>query len=354
MKLLLASVLFLLLVNAIAGQKAEAAAQPRVIILATGGTIAGRAASETAVTGYQAGDLNIASLMEKVPELQEVATVTGETVCAIDSKDMTDDIWLRLARRVNEIFAAGEADGIVITHGTDTMEETAWFLNLTVQSDRPVVLTGAMRPATAISADGPMNLLEAVRTAACPDAAGQGVLIVMNGDINAAREAAKTNTLNTDAFRPPSLGLLGYVNDGVPTFYRASTRRHTTRSEFDVARLDALPYVKILYGHAGDDSLFVEAAVKAGVRGIVYAGPGNGSVHRDAEAALAEAAARGIIVVRATRTGSGAVVPEALPTDGPPFLSAGTLSPTKARILLQLALTRTNRPDEIQEMFRTY
>ena len=353
MKLLILLSLFFLVPGLFVTRKAAAASRPRIFVLATGGTIAGRADTPTALTAYQAGTLRIESLLATVPPLRDIANVTGETICDIDSKDMTEEIWLRLARRVNELFAEESADGVVITHGTDTLEETAYFLNLTVKSDRPVVLTGAMRPATSLSADGPLNLLDAVRTAASPDAAGKGVLIVMNGEINAARDVAKTNTLALDAFQSPDMGLLGYVNDGIPTFYRQTRRYHTAQSEFDVTRLASLPPVKILYGHAADDALFVEAAVRAGVRGLVYAGLGNGSIPQSVETALTEAAARGVIVVRASRTGSGAVVPERSPA-GSPFLSAGTLSPQKARILLQLALTRTANRSEIQRMFLEY
>ena len=329
-------------------------AKPNILVLATGGTIAGSAASAAATTGYKAGALGVEALLSAAPEIQHCANVTGEQICSIDSKDMTDSIWLQLARRCNEALAGSGVDGIVITHGTDTLEETAYFLNLTVHSEKPVVLTGAMRPATAISADGPMNLLNAVRVAAYRQAAGQGVLAVLNDQIHSARDVAKTHTTSVETFRSPELGALGRVNGGVPEFYRSSLRLHTLQSEFDVSRLASLPYVKVIYGTANDDALFVDAAVGAGVRGIVYAGTGNGSVHKDAEAALAMAAAAGVVVVRSSRTGSGAVIPAEPSYREHHLLDGDSLNPQKARVLLQLALTRTDDLKKIQEMFHKY
>ena len=236
-----------------------------IYILATGGTIAGRAASETATTGYQAGAIGVAELLAAVPELKAFANVRGEQIAAIDSKDMTSAIWLQLAKRCEEILSQDDIDGIVITHGTDTMEETGYFLNLTVHSDKPVVLTGAMRPATAVSADGPMNLLQAVRVAVADDAQGKGVLIVMNGTIVSAREAVKTHTTSLDTFKSPEIGDLGTVQDGEPVFYRQPLRRHTRESQFDVKGVQELPRVSILYAHADDDGSgqLPKAALKA-------------------------------------------------------------------------------------------
>lgn len=325
-----------------------------IMILATGGTIAGSANSATATTGYTAGALGIDALINAVPQVRDYANVSGEQICSIDSKDITDAIWLKLANRINELFARGDFDGIVITHGTDTLEETAYFLNLTVHGDKPVVLTGAMRPATAISSDGSMNLLNAVRVAANPASVGKGVLVVLNDEINAAREVTKTNTITVNTFNSRELGLLGYVNAGVPEFYRTSTRRHTVNSEFGVDGLKSLPYVKIIYGHAGDDGLFVEAAVNAGAKGIIYAGTGNGSIHVDAEKALARATAKGVVVIRSSRCGSGTVIPSKQSYINAQFLDGDTLTPQKARILLQLALTKTNDLNDIQRMFKTY
>lgn len=331
-----------------------ASAKPNVKILATGGTIAGSAASATATTGYKAGALGIDVLINAVPEVKNYANVTGEQICSIDSKDMTNDIWLKLSKRCNELLSRSDVNGIVITHGTDTLEETAYFLNLTVKSDKPVVITGAMRPATAISADGPMNLLNAVRVASNPKAAGHGVLVVLNDQINGARDVTKTNTTSVDTFKTPELGALGYMNDGVPEFYRDSTRVHTAKTEFNVMNLSELPYVKVIYGTANDDALFVDAAIKAGVKGIIYAGTGNGSVHKNAEAALAKAAAAGIVVVRSSRVGTGSVIPAEQSYIDEHFIDGDSLNPQKARILLQLALTKNHDLKEIQNMFHKY
>lgn len=329
------------------------AEKPNVIILATGGTIAGSAAEGTAVTGYQAGALSVETLIKAVPEVKDYAHVTGEQIASLDSKDMSDEVWLKLARRVNELLARDDADGIVITHGTDTLEETAYFLNLTVHSKKPVVITGAMRPATAISADGPMNLLNAVRLAADPQAYDRGVLVCLNDQIDSARHVTKSHTTSLDTFKSP-LGPLGCMNDGHPTFYNRVDRRHAGHTEFDLKDADRLPYVKIIYGHAGDDALFVDAAIKAGARGLVYAGTGNGSIHKDAEEALARAAQAGIIIVRSTRTGSGTVIPAEQSYTEAGFLNGDSLNPQKCRILLQLALMNTSDRQQIQQLFYEY
>ena len=329
------------------------AEKPNVIILATGGTIAGSAAEGTAVTGYQAGALGVETLIKAVPEVKDYAHVTGEQIASLDSKDMNDEVWLKLARRVNELLARDDADGIVITHGTDTLEETAYFLNLTVHSKKPVVITGAMRPATAISADGPMNLLNAVRLAADPQAYDRGVLVCLNDQIDSARHVTKAHTTSLDTFKSP-LGPLGCMNDGHPTFYNRVDRRHAGHTEFDLKGADRLPYVKVIYGHAGDDALFVDAAIKAGARGLVYAGTGNGSIHKDAEEALARAAQAGIIIVRSTRTGSGTVIPAEQSYAEAGFLNGDSLNPQKCRILLQLALMNTSDRQQIQQMFYEY
>ena len=323
-------------------------------ILATGGTIAGVGKNSSATTGYTAGALGIDELLNAVPEIKNFANISGEQICNIDSKDMTDEIWLTIANRINEIFSGDDVDGIVVTHGTDTLEETAYFLNLTVHSDKPVVLTGAMRPATAISADGSMNLLNAVRVAANKNSVGKGVLVVLNDEINSAREVAKTNTLTVNTFRNFELGALGYINDGVPEFYCISTRRHTIDSEFNLRGIKNLPLVKIIYGHAGDDGIFVNAAVNAGAAGIIYAGTGNGSIHSNVEKFLSAAAQRGVVIVRSSRVGNGTVIPSKKIYADENFLYGDNLSPQKARILLQLALTKTHDLAEIQRMFKQY
>ena len=335
---------------------AFAADLPNISILATGGTIAGAASSNTQVTGYKAGALAIQTLIDAVPAMKDYANVTGEQIVKISSNNMTDEVLLKLAKRCNELLADPKVDGIVITHGTDTLEETAYFLNLTVKSKKPVVVVGAMRPATAISADGPMNLLNAVKLAADPNAQDRGVLVALNDQINAAHDATKTNTTNVATFQAHDIGLLGYIAGGQNYFFRDTTFKHTHETEFDVSKIDKLPRVDIVYSHASDDSVLVDAAVKAGAKGIISAGSGNGSIHQDTEKGLAEAVKKGVVVVRSSRTGSGIVTP----TDPDNqytkagFLNGYSLNPQKARILLQLALTKTQDPKEIQRMFTEY
>ncbi len=279
----------------------------RIVILATGGTIAGKADNALQMTGYKAGALSVQDLLAGAPGLADAADICAEQICSIDSQSMTDALLLQLARRCNELLARSDIDGVVVTHGTDTMEETAYFLHLTVKSDKPVVLTGAMRPATAVSADGALNLIDAVKTAADAASRGLGALVVMNGEVYGARDVSKTNTLSTAAFKAPSGAPLGVIVGGRPVYGYAPLRSHTTAAEFAIDKLTVLPRVDIIYTHINDDGVLVDAAVQAGAQGIVYAGSGMGGVHEAAEPALAEAAARGVVVVRSSRVGSGIV-----------------------------------------------
>jgi L-asparaginase len=325
---------------------------PKVTILATGGTIAGSGTSSTQLTGYKPGELTAEQLIAAVPNLKDFAGISAEQIANIGSYDMTVGIWLRLAKRINELLA-GDTDGIVVTHGTDTQEETAYFLNLTVKSPKPVVTVGAMRPATAISADGPLNLLQAVAVAGSKEARGKGALLVMNGEINGAREVTKTNTLQPETFRSNDLGFLGYVVNNKPVFYRGSLRGHTAASEFDVRGLASLPKVEILYTYvdAGSDAL--NGILAGNPAGIVVAGMGNGSLFGAQCKILTEAAKKGVVVVRSSRTGTGMVT--RVPADDEAgFVTADSLNAQKARILLMLALTKTKDVKEIQRMFDTY
>ena len=234
--------------------------------------------------------------LNAVPELKTVANVKGEQVFQIASENMNNDYWLKLAKRVNTLLAQDDVDGIVITHGTDTIEETSYFLDLVVKSKKPVVIVGAMRPSTAISADGPINLFNAVILAGSEEAVGKGVLVALNDQINAARDVTKNNTSTADTFRTPELGFLGYMQGNKPYFYRQSTRRHTADSEFDVSNLDILPQVDIVYGYANMNRVAIDAFVAAGAKGIVHAGVGDGSLARPAvEPALDEAHKKGVV-----------------------------------------------------------
>lgn len=328
---------------------------PSIKILATGGTIAGTAGASTQTVGYTSAVLAVDKLIAGVPELKTVANVSGEQISQVGSENMTNEIWLKLAKRVNELLASKDVDGIVITHGTDTLEETAYFLNLVVKSDKPVVLCGAMRPATAMSADGPMNIYNSVIIAGSPDARGKGVLIAMNDVINGARDVTKTNTSTVDTFRAPELGFLGYIEEGKAYFYKTSTRRHTTHSGFDVMKLDVLPRVEIVYGYANNSRAMIDAAVAAGAKGIVHGGVGNGSVYKELLPAIKDARQKGVVVVRSSRTGNGLVARNGEVNDDEyDTVVADNLNPQKARVLLMLALTQTSDPKAIQAMFHEY
>ena len=328
---------------------------PNVMVLATGGTIAGTGATSTTTIGYTAATVAVERLIAAVPELKNVATVKGEQVFQIASENINNDYWLKLAKRVNSLLAQKDVDGIVVTHGTDTIEETAYFLNLVVKSRKPVVIVGAMRPSTALSADGPINLYNAVLLAGSNDAAGKGVLVVLNDQINAAREVTKTNTSTLDTFKAPELGLLGYMQDNRPIFYRQSTRKHTSDTEFDVMQLDVLPQVDIVYGYANVNRIAVDAFKAAGAKGIIYAGTGDGSLADSVRPALVEARKKGIIIVRSSRVGQGIVARNGEDNDDQlDLIVSDTLNPQKARILLMLALTKTINTKDIQRIFYEY
>jgi L-asparaginase len=341
-----------------AAQGASGPVLPLVWVLSTGGTIAGTGPSSTSLAEYTAGALLGADLVNAVPEIRQHAAVKVDQIVNVASPDLTFDNWIALANRINRIFADDPSvSGIVITHGTNTLEETAYFLNLTVKSDRPVVLVGSQRPATALSADGPLNLLNAVRTAASAEARGKGVLVVMNEEINGARDVTKTNTFRVEAFRAPELGFLGYVDADRVSFYRASTRRHTARSEFDVSGIAAFPKVEIVYSYIQPDPAVIGALVASGAKGLVFAGTGAGLISETEKAALKPVLslprdARPVLV-RSSRVGNGRVVGRD-EYDRMGMIPADTLSPQKARILLMLALTRTRDLKDIRRMFAEY
>ncbi|EOD6824298.1 type II asparaginase [Campylobacter upsaliensis] len=326
-------------------------AEPKIAILATGGTIAGSIDSAVATTGYTAGVVGVDVLIKAVPEIQNLAKIEGQQIANIDSSNMRDEIWLKLAQEINKLFASG-VDGVVITHGTDTMEETAYFLNLTIKSDKPVVLVGAMRPSTAISADGPKNLYNAVALAA--DKNAKGVMVAMNDKIQSARAVVKTHTLNVDAFSSPDFGDMGYIVDGKVYFYNNVAKAHTKKTPFDVKNLKELPKVDILYSYSNDGSgVAAKALFENGTKGIVVAGSGAGSIHEAQKEVLKELLTKGLKVAVSSRVVAGRVaVSEADKKLG--FISAEDLNPQKARVLLMLALTKTNDPKKIQEYFLKY
>jgi L-asparaginase len=285
-----------------------ASAKPRIMVLATGGTIAGAQASATEA-GYKSGSFSVNDLIKAVPQLKDLADISGEQVANIGSQTMNHEVWLKLAKRINEVLK-GNIDGVVVTHGTDTMEETAYFLSLVVKSDKPVVLVGSMRPATAIGADGPANLYNAVALAANPQATGRGPLVILNDEIHYAREAQKTSTTALDTFKSPNRGRAGVMNTGNAYFFSKDTMAHTTKSEFSVdgKGVKDLPRVEVVYSYANLGRDGIDFLAGKGVKGIVLAGVGDGNSTDTAIAALADAAKKGIAVVRSSRTGSGIVV----------------------------------------------
>lgn len=328
----------------------------RVAVILTGGTIDSLGTDRLDLAWYNEASqrLGPGELLASVPELAAVAQVAEHPFRRLSSHALTTRDLLALARTVQGLFDDDAADGVVITHGTNTLEETAYFLHLTLKTDRPVVVVGAMRPASAVSSDGQLNLLEAVRVAAAPAARGRGVLVVLNDTIYSARDVTKTATMRVQTFEGRDLGPLGYADgDGIVEFYHAPSHKHTAGSEFDIAALDDLPRVDVVLSYIGADATFIDAAVAAGARGIISAGTGAGRPTPLEDAALVRAHEQGVAIVQSSRVGSGRVVRSpGMRRKG--WLAAGNLQPWKAKLLLQLALTRTGDPEAIQRMFDEY
>src|SRR6187402_3583401 len=301
MKKILSFFVFLILIAQVQAQL------PRVIILATGGTIAGAGAAADRA-GYTAGKIPIDDLIGAIPTVKKLATITGEQVASVGSQDMTMDIWKKLAVRANEIFAKNEADAIVITHGTDTQEETAYFLDLVIPSDKPVVLTGSMRPATAISADGPKNLYDAITVAINPATKGRGVLVSFNEGIFDAREVMKLSTTKTNAFGSPNTGAVGQAYDGRVEYYSSSDREVNPPKPIVLTAETKLPRVDIVYMYADAPADQIDFLISKKVDGIVIAGVGNGNFNKAFMEAVKRAVAAGVIICRASRAPSGRVV----------------------------------------------
>jgi L-asparaginase len=338
-----------------ADQAAPAAtALPTIVVLATGGTIAGAAASDVQA-GYTSGQVGVDQLLAAVPQAKKLARLRGEQIANIGSQDMNDEVWLKLARRVNALTAMPDVDGIVITHGTDTIEETAYFLNLVVKSRKPVVLTAAMRPSTALSADGPLNFFNAVAVAADKKAAGRGVLVVVNDWIHGASSLTKTSTTAVQTFLSPLSGLIGTVAYGVIDFYRGPVGRNTMESEFSLDGVTTLPRVDIVMAYENMDGALIDAAAAAGAKGIVIAGVGNGNLTDPAVKTLAKQAKAGIVCVRASRVTTGNVGRNVeLDDDKLGLIASMDLNPQKARVLLRLALLKPRSAADMQRLFSEY
>lgn len=345
----------LLMITLLVSVTINAQDKKTIYILATGGTIAGKGTTEV-TAGYKAGAITVEELLSAVPEIQNIANIQAEQVANIGSQDMNDQVWLTLSKRVNELLSRSDVDGVVITHGTDTQEETAYFLQLTVNSDKPIILVGSMRPSTAISADGPRNIYNAVATAVDPASRFKGVMVVMDDKILGADDLAKTNTLSVGTFENPNYGPLGIVYNGKPIYTRQSVKRHTTNSEFNIMNLNQLPRVEIILSYSNATSLFVDAALNAGVKGIVTAGVGNGNMTTEMMNALEKAVKQhGLAVVRSSRIMTGPTAQwDEVNDDQLNFAASWFINPYRARVLLMLALTKTDDYREIQRMFAEY
>jgi len=332
----------------------QAADLPKIRVLATGGTIAGAQASATDY-GYKSGAYDVNSLLSAVPNLDKLAVITGEQVANIGSQDMNDEVWLKLAKRVNASLAEPGVNGILITHGTDTLEETSYFLSLVTQSDKPVVMVGSMRPATAISADGPGNIYNGVAVVADPRATGKGTLVVLNDTIHYARNVMKTDTTSVQTFQSLNRGPAGVVHTGKIEWFEPMDKKVGKATGFSVEGLDKLPRVDIIYAHANMSADLIVAAVNNGAKGIVVAGVGDGNMTTPALDALKKAAKDGVVVVRSTRLPMGLTLRNnEVNDDEMGFVASGELNPPKSRVLLQLALTKTKDPVAIQKMFYEY
>ncbi len=335
---------------------ARAQELPRVRLVATGGTISNK-------TG---GRLTAEELVQSMPGIERYAKPEFEQFSNLASSELTLDQWLALAKRLNEIVRTDPAiAGLVVTSGTDTLEELAYFLDLTVRTDKPVVVVGSMRNPSTLGYEGAANLLEGFRVAASPDARGKGALVVLNDEINAAREVTKTDALRLNTFQTRGYGLLGVVDADRVAFYRAPLKRQAAASEFDVTTVTALPRVDVILVYQGADGDLIKAAADAGAKGIVIAGAGAGATSGTQGAAIDYATKKGVFVVTTTRAGSGRIAVgrggrgrggnAGPPADDVRHRIAGEdLAPVKARVLLMLALSRTSDPAEIQRMFTEY
>jgi L-asparaginase len=335
-----------------AGKDAAAATNlPRILVLATGGTIAGQADPRTS-GAYKSGQITGEQLVQSVPGLDKLASVNAEQISSIGSQDMNDKVWFALASRIQQAFDKNEADGVVITHGTDTLEETAFFLDNVIKGDKPVVIVGSMRPATAVSADGPGNLYEAVEVAADPRSRGRGVMAVLNDKIEPARSVTKTNTTSIETFASPNGGPIGYVDTagGIRFMAQASSPKHTT---YALPASEPLPRVEIIYSHANMDAVPIDDAISHGAKGIVLAGVGDGNTSKQALEALEAAAKKGIVIVRSTRVRSGFVTRDVeVDDDKNGFVVSEDLNPQKARVLTQLLIASgVTAPADMQRAF---
>jgi len=352
------SALALLLILPATASAREAETQQKlanVVILATGGTIAGAGASAANSATYQAAKLGVDKLIAGVPELADLANVRGEQVMQIASESITNDDLLKLAKRVAELADSEDVDGIVITHGTDTLEETAYFLNLVEKTEKPIVVVGSMRPGTAMSADGMLNLYNAVAVASDKQSRGKGVLVTMNDEIQSGRDVSKSVNIKTEAFKS-AWGPMGMVVEGKSYWFRLPAKRHTTQSEFDIKQISSLPQVDIAYSYGNVTDTAYKALAQSGAKAIIHAGTGNGSVSSRVVPALQELHKNGVQIIRSSHVNQGGFVLRNAeqPDDKYDWVVAHDLNPQKARILAMVAMTRTQDSKELQRIFWEY
>jgi glutamin-(asparagin-)ase len=348
--------LLLLLPTAVQAKEVESQTQlANVVVLATGGTIAGAGASAANSATYQAAKVGIEQLIAGIPELSKLANVRGEQVMQIASESITNDNLLQLGRRVSELADSKDVDGIVITHGTDTLEETAYFLNLVEKTDKPIIVVGSMRPGTAMSADGMLNLYNAVAVASSKEARGKGVLVTMNDEIQSGRDVSKMINIKTEAFKS-AWGPLGMVVEGKSYWFRLPAKRHTMDSEFDIKNIKSLPDVEIAYSYGNVSDTAYKALAQSGAKAIIHAGTGNGSVSSRVVPSLQALRKDGVQIIRSSHVNAGGFVLRNAeqPDDKYDWVVAHDLNPQKARILAMVALTKTNDSKELQRMFWEY
>jgi len=348
--------LLLLLPTALQAKEVETQTKlANVVVLATGGTIAGAGASAANSATYQAAKVGIEQLIAGIPELSKLANVRGEQVMQIASESITNDNLLQLGRRVSELAESKDVDGIVITHGTDTLEETAYFLNLVEKTDKPIIVVGSMRPGTAMSADGMLNLYNAVAVASSKEARGKGVLVTMNDEIQSGRDVSKMINIKTEAFKS-AWGPLGMVVEGKSYWFRLPAKRHTMDSEFDIKDIKSLPDVEIAYSYGNVSDTAYKALAQSGAKAIIHAGTGNGSVSSRVVPSLQALRKDGVQIIRSSHVNAGGFVLRNAeqPDDKYDWVVAHDLNPQKARILAMVALTKTNDSKELQRMFWEY
>jgi L-asparaginase len=330
--------------------------RPVVAVVGTGGTISSLGRDSTDVLDYPdfGTKLSVEQVVGRTPEIAGIADVLPVPFRSVGSTAIGPAEWLELAAIIHRVAAERpDTAGFVITHGTATLEETAYFLHLALKTDKPVVLVGAQRPASALSTDAGMNLLGAIRVASAEAARGLGVLVVLNDEIQSAREVTKTSTYRLQTFRSPDFGALGHVDGDGVHFDRHPVRRHAPDTEFDVSKLGGLPRVDIAYSYAGADGTVVDALVAAGARGIVSAGMAPGMPTPAERAAIERARDAGVVIVQSSRAGSGRVAPRRYLNEAG-MVAADNLNPQKARILLMLALTLADDVAVIRRLFATY